>query len=63
MKLFTTYVAAVFASASKLPFSRVVNYVVAKNMIVDLFQDDNTINLINDIDKNEYSTINTSWWS
>eukprot|EP01084_Bolivina_argentea_P110274 196945_1 len=46
---------AVTALAKKLPFSRVVNYIVAKNMLMELFKDDPSINLINDIDKNDYT--------
>eukprot|EP01084_Bolivina_argentea_P077520 140622_1 len=42
---------SVNALAKKLQFSGVANYIVAKNMIVDLFQDDP----FNDNDKTEYT--------
>eukprot|EP01084_Bolivina_argentea_P253292 425407_1 len=45
---------AVDILSKKLPFSRIVNFIVAKNMIIDLFSDNPSIQLINDIDKNEY---------
>eukprot|EP00483_Globobulimina_turgida_P005688 UN05698 len=50
-----TMSSAVGAFAKKLPFSRVTNYIIAKNMIRDLINNA-SITLINDVDKNEYNT-------
>eukprot|EP01083_Nonionella_stella_P078234 213981_1 len=41
--------------SKKLPFSRVTNYIVAKQMILDLLKDD-PIKIHDDITSNEYST-------